>query len=299
MHRSASYVLRGALSFACAVLCACGGNYQAPVSEQGERQQIRAPIIVDSSTPESSFFLPASGAQLGADSAAFASRSPPGVRAATATSYRVRPGDSLFSIAYAHDMDFRSLAIANSLSPPYTIFVGQELNLDLSRVQATSSSPAGALGAPVNNNAVAQAQASLTRAGGLIRRAIDSVSETEPNWQWPHGGQLLRGFSTGSNKGVDLSGRVGDPVLAAGDGDVVYAGRGIQGNGNLIILRHNDRFLSAYAHNSRMLVTEGNSVRRGDKIAELGQSPQGVAMLHFEIRVDGESVDPLSLLPGR
>ena len=92
---------------------------------------------------------------------------------------------------------------------------------------------------------------------------------------------------------------MGDPVLAASSGDVVYSGRGVQGSGNLIIIRHSDKYLSAYAHNSAMLVGEGSRVRAGEKIAEIGQNSSGIAMLHFEIRVDGSSVDPLGFLPGR
>ena len=109
----------------------------------------------------------------------------------------------------------------------------------------------------------------------------------------------MRGFQSGVSKGLDISGNVGDPVLAAGDGDVVYSGRGIQGTGDLIIIRHSDRYLSAYAHNSRMLVNEGSRVRAGEKIAEVGQNSSGIAMLHFEIREAGDSVDPSRLLPSR
>ena len=108
---------------------------------------------------------------------------------------------------------------------------------------------------------------------------------------------MLRGFQAELNKGVDIGGQLGDPVLAASAGDVVYSGRGVQGSGNLIIIRHGDRYLSAYGHNSAMLVGEGSRVRAGEKIAEVGTSPNGVAMLHFEIRVDGNSVDPAGLLP--
>jgi lipoprotein NlpD len=110
---------------------------------------------------------------------------------------------------------------------------------------------------------------------------------------------LVRGFQSGVSKGLDINGNVGDAVLAAGDGDVVYSGRGIQGSGDLIIIRHNDRYLSAYAHNSRMLVNEGSRVRAGEKIAEVGEDSAGVAMLHFEIREAGNSVDPGRLLPSK
>ena len=283
------------------LLNGCGG-YQAPVSEQGARQDLQPPLIVDSSTPESSFYLPRGSASVATPTAEEGGVTAPAVSARVAgagATHRVRDGDTLFSIAYQYDLDFRSLAIANSLSPPYTIFVGQDINLDLERVSNNQRSTASRLGTPVNNNAVAQAQASINRAGGLLRQTIGNVTAREPNWRWPHGGNIIRGFDSTASKGIDLAGRVGDPVLAAGDGDVVYSGRGVQGSGNLIIIRHNDRYLSAYAHNRVMLVTEGAQVRSGEQIAEVGESPGGVAMLHFEIRIDGKSVDPLGLLPGR
>ena len=182
----------------------------------------------------------------------------------------MRSGDTLFSIAFQYDLDFRSLAIANGLNPPYTIFVDQEINLDL-------------------NNIVSGGSAVLRQPVTSTPRAI--------GWQWPHQGRLLRGFQSGLNKGLNISGNVGDAVLAAGDGDVVYSGSGIQGSGDLIIVRHSDRYLSAYAHNSRMLVNVGSRVRAGEKIAEVGENSSGVAMLHFEIREAGDSVDPSRLLP--
>ena len=207
----------------------------------------------------------------------------------------------MFSIAFQYDLDFRRLAIANDLNPPYTIFVSQEINLDTGRVPDSRSG--GDLGTPVEDNAVARTQGSISRPGGLTRRTIgqtvDSVSNSEPGWQWPLRGEVLSGFQANVSKGIDIGGRVGDPVLAAADGDVVYSGQGVQGSGNLIIIRHNDRYLSAYAHNSAMLANLGHSVQAGDKIAEVGHSPAGVAMLHFEIRVDGRPVNPAELLPHR
>ncbi|HJN94283.1 MAG TPA: peptidoglycan DD-metalloendopeptidase family protein [Gammaproteobacteria bacterium] len=280
-------------------LLACRG-YQAPVAEQGERQVLRAPIVVVSSTPQSASNAPRDS--VAAVSSVSASNSRPAiVQSSTAPnpnsqSHQVRAGETLFSIAFQYDLDFRSLAIANALNPPYTIFVGQNINLDVNRVASPQSAAASTLGTPVSNNTVARAQGSNSRAGGLIRRAVGAAG-SEPQWQWPHEGRVLRGFQAELNKGVDIGGQLGDPVLAASAGDVVYSGRGVQGSGNLIIIRHGDRYLSAYGHNSAMLVGEGSRVRAGEKIAEVGTSPNGVAMLHFEIRVDGNSVDPAGLLP--
>lgn len=281
------------------LLTACGGNYQAPVLEQGERQQVSAPVIVDGNTPDSSFRAPPAGVA-GASSSSSASNNSQPASSSPAT-HRVRSGETLFSIAFQHDLDFRSLAIANGLNPPYTIFVDQVLNLTLSSggTQTRGSIANSRLGSAVSNNAAARSQAGNTGAGRVLRQPVNSSSAGNPAWQWPHQGRLLRGFQAGVNKGLDIGGNRGDAVLAAGDGDVVYSGRDIQGTGELIIIRHNDRYLSAYAHNSVMLVSEGSRVRAGEKIAEVGENPAGIAMLHFEIRRDGNSIDPARLLPSR
>lgn len=298
------------------LLAACGGGYQAPMSEQGERQVVTAPIIVDSSTPESSFRIENSR-PVSVSSSDRASGSSPeiissnsGARASSnqgssnsnrsgPTTHRVRSGDTLFSIAFQYDLDFRSLAIANGLNPPYTIFVDREINLDLNSVVNSSSAVSNSsLGTAVGNNSVARASAGSPTASAVLRQPV-SRTPRAISWQWPHRGRVIRGFQSGVSKGLDIGGSVGDAVLAAGDGDVVYSGSGIQGSGDLIIIRHSDRYLSAYAHNSRMLVNEGSRVRAGEKIAEVGENSTGVAMLHFEIREAGDSVDPSRLLPSK
>ncbi len=296
-------------TFTVLLLVSCGGAYQAPISEQGERQVINAPIVVSSSTPESDFRVQESRATVvsGNNNQSVSRNRVPVVSTPAVVSestniragqiHRVRAGENLMSIAFQYDLDFRALARANSLNPPYTIFVDQEINLDVGRVVDSQTSRNSQIGTAVTNNSVARSQGTLSRAGGLIRETIGSTRE--PNWQWPHEGRVLRGFQGDVNKGIDIGGQLGDPVLAASSGDVVYSGRGVQGSGNLIIIRHNDKYLSAYAHNSAMLVGEGSRVSAGEKIAEVGQNSNGVAMLHFEIRVDGQSVDPTGLLPGR
>ncbi len=295
------------------LLSACGSGYQAPILEQGEHQRISAPIIVDSTTPDSSLrvensqAVAVSSSTAGNRSAAVttsrerqtASQSRPIQNRSTQSTHRVRSGDTLFSIAFQHDLDFRSLAIANGLNPPYTIFVDQVINLDINTVARNGSAVStSTLGTAVGDNSVARARAGSPVSGSVLRQPVSRTPQVV-SWQWPHQGRLLRGFQSGVNKGLDIAGNVGDPVLAAGDGDVVYSGRGIQGSGDLIIIRHNDRYLSAYAHNSRMLVAEGSRVRAGEKIAEVGENSAGVAMLHFEIREAGDSVDPSRVLPSR
>jgi len=290
--------------------------------EQGEQQQISAPIIVDSSAPDSSLriensrpvIVSSSGTSSGSSPEVFSSNSVRGasrnsssqsgsnqggsnLNRSVPTTHLVRSGDTLFSIAFQHDLDFRSVAIANGLNPPYTIFVDQEINLDLSNSVSSGSAVSTAnLGTAVGNNSVARARAGSGTSGSVLRQPVSGPPRAV-SWQWPHQGRVLRGFQSGVSKGLDIAGNVGDPVLAAGDGDVVYSGRNIQGSGDLIIVRHSDRYLSAYAHNSRLLVNEGSRVRAGEKIAEVGENSSGVAMLHFEIREAGDSVDPSRLLP--
>lgn len=213
----------------------------------------------------------------------------------------VSQGDTLYSIAFAHNLDVRSLALANNLNPPYTIFPGQRLSLSAAGVtEAAISAVPRIPAAPAGESAPAsgqrpQASVEARRTGSVATRSVDGV-----NWQWPADGRLLSTFSeAGPARGIDIAGNQGQPVYAAADGDVVYAGRGIQGAGNLVILRHSARHLSAYMYNSSMLVSEGDSVRAGDKIAEVGTGPNGRELLHFEVRVDGKPVDPVRYLPNR
>jgi lipoprotein NlpD len=231
---------------------------------------------------------------------------PAPVAASTAASsaggtHVVAQGDTLYSIAFAHSIDVRSLALTNNLAAPYTIFPGQRLNLNATGVTAAAISavpeiPAAPAGeaAPTTGQRP-QAAIDARRTGSVSTRQVGGV-----NWQWPADGRLLSTFSeSGAARGIDISGTQGQAVFAAADGDVVYSGRGIQGAGNLLILRHNERHLSAYMHNSSMLVAEGDNVRAGDKIAEIGTGPNGRDLLHFEIRVDGKPVDPVRYLPNR
>ena len=312
----------------CTLLSACGGGYQAPVSEQGRRQDVSRPEIISSRSTERvvdlsqpaperrieypgasvSTSIPVSGGSVArtspgqaagrrvvrdASNAAVTSGS-----AAAAGSHLVQAGDTLFSIAFQYDLDFRSLAIANGLQPPYTIFVGQELNLARSAASAARS-VINSVGTPVTSNSAARSQATTGSTGGVSRQPIGGTVTQPQSWTWPHQGQILRRYTAGSNKGIDIAGNVGDPVRAASAGDVVYSGRGVQGSGNLIIIRHSDRYLSAYAHNSAMLAPEGKHVEAGDIIAEVGVNAAGDAMLHFEIRRDGQAIDPLQYLPSR
>ena len=151
------------------------------------------------------------------------------------------------------------------------------------RAATTSASPPPAAGAP------APSPAAPAIAG----------AEDAPAFVWPAQGTVLAGFDEARNKGLDLQGKAGDPVLAAAEGRVVYAGSGLRGYGNLIILKHNNTYLTAYAHNQSLLVKEDQEVQRGQKIAEMGNSDADQVKLHFEIRRQGKPVDPARLLPPR
>ena len=283
------------------LLASCGGGYQAPISELGEQQVISAPEVFSSNSEAGGTqSQPIQRGSISSDVDGTGSNlSSSNINRAGPTSHLVRPGDTLFSIAFQYDLDFRSLAIVNGLNPPYTIFVDQEINLDLNNIVRGGSAVSTAnLGTAVGNNSVARSRAGGGTSGSVLRQPVTSTPRAI-SWQWPHQGRLVRGFQSGASKGLDISGNFGDAVLAAGDGDVVYSGRGIQGSGDLIIIRHSDRYLSAYAYNSRMLVKEGSRVRAGEKIAEVGENSSGVAMLHFEIREAGDSVDPSRLLPSK
>lgn len=207
--------------------------------------------------------------------------------------HMVTAGDTLFSIAFQYDLDFRTLAAANGLTPPYTIFVDQELKLGA----ALAETAIDAMGKGIRSGI--RSQAGSSESGSVNRQPKSASVPSEPDWTWPHSGRVLSSFQSDITKGIDIAGNVGDPVLAAAAGDVVYSGRGVQGAGNLIIIRHNDQFLSAYAHNSAMLVPEGMHVFAGEKIAEVGVNPAGTSMLHFEIRQAGEPIDPTQFLPVR
>ena len=212
-------------------------------------------------------------------------------------------GDTLYSIAWRYSVDYRALALANNLAPPYTIYPNQQLNVNISNISNNAISnvptiPVAPAGDPaVNVGERPVAAAANRRVDSVATRVVEGVL-----WQWPVEGRVLRGYSASAestSKGIDIGGRRGEPVYAAADGDVVYSGRGIQGQGDLIIIRHNARFLSAYSHNRNMLVTEGARIRAGDKIAELGTDPRGAELLHFEVRVDGKPADPIQYLPPR
>lgn len=206
--------------------------------------------------------------------------------AAKSRYWTVSPGDTLYSIAWAAGVDYRTLAYWNHVHRPFMIRAGTRLRL---------------FGPPrrVFRGRPVPAPRIIVRSP---RRAIERPHPVPPatpvRWMWPVKGPVVRDFNPlGGCKGIDIAGRLGTDIRAAASGQVVYAGSGLRGYGKLIILKHNKNFLSAYAHNSRILVTEGEMVRRGQEIAEMGSSGTNRVILHFEIRLRGNPVDPLRYLP--
>lgn len=222
----------------------------------------------------------------------------------------VKPGETLYSIAWRYGRDYRELGNANGISPPYQIRAGQVLRLDL-RGTVTSSRQTASTSAPPKAKAPSRVSVPAPRNEPAPRvqkapdrgTALPNQNQTVAGivWRWPHVGTLLAGFSTSGkvNKGIDIAGNAGDPVRASAAGNVVYAGNGLLGYGNLIIVNHNEHYLSAYAHNRKILVREGEEVKAGQTIAELGSSGADRNKLHFEIRKNGNPVDPIPYLPPR
>lgn len=198
----------------------------------------------------------------------------------------VREGDTLYSIAWDAGLDYRALARWNDIPPPYVIRPGQRLRL---RPGAGYDPPATASTRPANKPKTS------TRPEPA---AADPVGPARNGWIWPTSGPVIRGFSPSeSNPGIDIAGQAGQAVKSAADGRVVYSGDGLRGYGQLIIVKHNETYLSAYAHNRKLLVNEGQQVRRGQPIAEMGSTGTDRVKLHFEIRKQGTAVNPLQYLP--
>ncbi|MGN6312259.1 MAG: peptidoglycan DD-metalloendopeptidase family protein [Rhodanobacteraceae bacterium] len=270
----------------------------------------------------------------------------------TSEGYVVARGDTLYSIAFRHGMDFRALAARNRIAPPYVIYPGQVLRIDVAApppgppVRGPVAKAPPRETRPQNNAPVfvtvpnesepahappaASASVATTRAepasGTNATPSVQVPPATNPpvnpaalkplpqvmsgkmrsvdgiTWQWPADGAVISGFqdgSGGSGAGLDIAGNAGDPVRAAADGVVVYSGNGLIGYGELIIIKHSDTYLSAYGHNRKRLVREGEHVRAGQLIAEMGSSGAPREELHFEIRKNGKPVDPTDYLPER
>ncbi|MCK2113430.1 peptidoglycan DD-metalloendopeptidase family protein [Pseudomonas sp. CAH-1] len=247
----------------------------------------------------------------GSNSARVVDRNSSAPKRPTVTSgqYVVKPGDTLFSIAFRYGWDYKELAARNGIAPPYTIRPGQAIRFSSGSGSSTTvvSGPSSSSRTTVTRRPVTAPVSSskpATPAGTVSAPVVATVPAAERavgGWTWPANGVLIGKFaSNGSlNKGIDIAGDLGQPVFAASDGAVVYAGSGLRGYGELIIIKHSDTYVSAYGHNRRLLVREGQQVKAGQSIAEMGSTGTDRVKLHFEIRRQGKPVDPLQFLPRR
>jgi lipoprotein NlpD len=304
-----------ALAFV-AVLAGCASTtHRAPVEERKA-----APARVP--TPVAAVAAPAASAA-GAESSV--PRPPPAgtENAGKPGYYTVKPGDTLIRIALDNGQNWRDVARWNGLDNPNVIEVGQVLRVvppaaDAGGVTVRPVAAAGrvdgrpldARAAGVPSSAAASGSspaAPAASAAGISASAAASAApvaaaregDDEPSWAWPAAGPVVTPFDDVKSKGLAIAGKAGDPVVAAADGRVVYAGAGLRGYGNLVIVKHNATYLTAYAHNQTLLVKEDQAVRRGQKIAEMGSSDADSVQLHFEIRRQGKPIDPARLLPAR
>ncbi|MBT9456541.1 MAG: peptidoglycan DD-metalloendopeptidase family protein [Burkholderiaceae bacterium] len=287
---------------AAALLSACGSTLnRAPVEQRPtgpvatKPAQSTAPNATPAATPDAGKVLP------GVENAG-----KPGY-------YTIKPGDTLIRIGLDNGQNWRDLVKWNGLDNPNLIEVGQVLRVLPPNVDAATASTRGVNSAKVETRPLDAKPGAAAASGSAatVGAAASAVAAAAPtpapakdgdedvNWAWPASGNLLAGFDEARNKGLAIGGKPGDPVLAAADGRVVYAGSGLRGYGNLVIIKHNTTYLTAYAHNQTLLVKEDQAVRRGQKIAEMGSSDADQVKLHFEVRKQGKPIDPAKLLPAR
>ena len=225
--------------------------------------------------------------------------------------HRVRRGETLYSIAWKNRLDFRQLAQWNRIKSPYTIYPGQRLRLrplSTSVAKKTHSRPkSGVNSTPKKKDSAVSSKSAgkITSRPSISPKSVAKAHKDMPSrklqWQWPIKGRIVQGFSRRdpTRKGLKIDGRIGQPVHAAESGKIVYSGSGLIGYGQLIIIKHDKDYLSAYGHNRKLLVKEGDAVAKGERIAEVGVAGGGKSVLHFEIRRKGKPVDPVLLLPRR
>lgn len=320
-------VLSSAALLLLTLLVGCASpTHRAPVEER--KPQVRP----TASTPSASG-APASAAPSPVTEAS-AAKPPPGQENAGKPGfYSVKPGDTLIRISLDNGQNWRDVARWNGLDNPNVIEVGQVLRvappaadlggvvvrpvagqgrvetkpLDASKPTTALPASAGAASAaPAPTPSTAPAVTTPAPAVATAPAAPTAPTAGTPRdpeediaWAWPASGPVAAGFDEAKSKGLAITGKAGDSVVAAADGRVVYAGSGLRGYGNLVIVKHNATFLTAYAHNQTLLVKEDQAVRRGQKIAEMGSSDAERVQLHFEIRRQGKPVDPAKLLPVR
>ena len=227
--------------------------------------------------------------------------------------YTVRKGDTLYSISFRYGQDYKQVAEWNHIDPPYIISLGQILHISppSQNKQHPAIAPAGkgitdtasASGSPATNPSVKpstpQTTDRQTTSTTVMPRQTPPAYPREVSWQWPVRGDIIQTFAgrQPGRQGIDIAAARGTTIKAAASGRIVYAGEGLSSYGKLIIIKHNEQYLSAYAHNRVMLVKEGQNVDAGDAIAEMGDTGTDKVKLHFEVRKKGKPVDPLRYLP--
>ena len=310
--------MAAALAAMLMVGCASRVVNQAPVEDRGTGASRPAPVAVDTSAPVPK---PLPGAE----------------NAGKPDYYTVKPGDTMIRIGLDTGQNWRDIVRWSGVENPNQIEVGQVLRIAPpvggtagAAVVAVAAAPAtsavagaGAVAKPVTSSSASPVPVPPVLPAGSASAARPAVSASAPSapstpapvvasapaaaangedeiaWIWPTSGGVLAGFDEVKNKGLDIGGTAGEAVVAAADGRVVYVGAGLRGYGNLIILKHNNTYLTAYAHNQTLLVKEDQSVRKGQKIAEMGNSDADRVKLHFEVRRQGKPVDPAKYLPPR
>ncbi|MFG6415115.1 peptidoglycan DD-metalloendopeptidase family protein [Roseateles sp. DC23W] len=280
------------------LLSACGTSlHQAPVEDRNPQP------------PKAAAATPAPAA-----SAAAEVKPPPGAENAGKPGYyTVKPGDALIRVALDNGQSWRDVAKWNNLDNPNRIEVGQVLRVVPPGVDAGGTTARPIASAPKIESRPLDAKPPVASASAASAAATAAPSKEAPKevakesasdddglaWGWPVSHPVTAGFDEQRNKGLDFAGKPGDPVLAVADGRVVYAGSGLRGYGNLVIIKHNNTYLTAYAHNRAMLVEQDQVVRKGQRIAEMGSTESDTVKLHFEVRKLGKPVDPAKLLPAR
>lgn len=269
----------------------------------------RAPVEVRNAGGRAIATAPAAAPAASAASAADTAKLLPGAENAGKPGYyTARPGDTLIRIGLETGQNWRDLVKWNKLDNPNVVEVGQVLRVIPPGVDPTGASarpitsakvevrPLDAKGATPN---VAAASAAATPPAAATEPRVARTGDDDIDWAWPAVGKVLSPFDENKTKGLSIGGKSGDPVYAAADGRVVYAGAGLRGYGNLVIIKHNTTYLTAYAHNKTLLVKDDQAVRRGQQIAEMGSTDSDHVNLHFEIRKKGKPIDPARLLPPR
>jgi len=282
-YRSAA---RNSIMFAAFVtvlsLQGCSGTARAPVSSPGENVGLRSPSVSDSQRSRArQSTIPDRGYHV------------------------VNRGDTLYAIAWRYRLDHRKVARWNNIGPPYTIYPGDKIRLRPPEQRAPSAPLARRSDKPSPPLPSRSGKADKTADKPAARQSSQpksrsSVATGGPiEWAWPTQGKLINASTPTAEKGITIGGQPGQTIQAAAPGQVVYSGSGLIGYGKLIIIKHNETYLSAYAHNDELLVKEGDSVSGGQRISTMGADSSGRAALHFEIRRDGQPIDPLQQLPQR